>query len=274
MSNRTERREAERLARKLAYKQRNQPAQTQPKPAAEPLIEGLTAGVIESAAPVQVPESPVSAAQFAANRANALASTGPTSDAGKAIASRNHTTHGLTAIPSGPFRVLHTENQKEFDDSLRDLTTEWSPASITERNLVDLMATHFWLYKRADRFQSQIMDSPEGLNTIAALKQFNLFARYASFHLRGFNKAFSDLLRLRNFQMRQKKDAALIERRAANLQIRFESQKQKAELHAAKLETIRIKQEAQKQRNQRTAKPEIYATPATGAPEIVKTQAA
>ncbi len=63
-------------------------------------------------------------------------------------------------------------------------------------------------------------------------------------------------MRLKNFQSKQEKDRAILERRALDTQIRFESQKRAAELHAAKLETIRLKQEALKQRIQRAPKPQ------------------
>ena len=62
--------------------------------------------------------------------------------------------------------------------------------------------------------------------------------------------------------MSQRKDEAMLERRAQDAQIRFESQKRKAEEHAAKMETVRLKQEAQKQRNSRVkvASPVVETT--------------
>jgi hypothetical protein len=45
--------------------------------------------------------------------------------------------------------------------------------------------------------------------------------------LRAFSKAFADLMRLKLFQIRQKKEAAISEHRAKDLHVRFESQKQK-----------------------------------------------
>ncbi len=68
--------------------------------------------------------------------------------------------------------------------------------------------------------------------------------RYHTTHSRGFSKALSELMRLRNFHLRRETAAAVAERRALQAQIRFESQKQKGELHAARMEALRLKQEA------------------------------
>ncbi len=68
-------------------------------------------------ATVPGPESKViSRVQYAANQANAQLSSGPTSMEGKAISSRNHTIHGLTAQPgNGPYQVLAGEDQAQYD---------------------------------------------------------------------------------------------------------------------------------------------------------------
>jgi hypothetical protein len=112
------------------------------------------------------------------------------------------------------------------------------------------MATHAWLRHRAQRLQDEKL--AQGMNQMQDYKQIDVLARYYNTHLRAYNKAFADLVRLKRFQMSQKKDEALLERRAQDVQIRFESQKRKAEEHAAKMESIRLKQEAQKQRNSRS----------------------
>jgi hypothetical protein len=222
MNARTIRRAAERQARKADLKaQKNQ---SEPKTA--------------------------SPAQVAANQANAQLSCGPTSIEGKAISSRNHTVHGLTAsITGGPFQVLPTENQAEYNRVLGMYMDEWNPATATELDLVERMATHAWLRHRAQRLQDEKV--AQGMTDMKDYKQFEVLGRYYTTHLRAYNKAFADLVRLKRFQMTQKKDEALLQRRAQDVQIRFESQKRKAEEHAAKMESIRLKQEAQKQRNNR-----------------------
>ncbi len=208
------------------------------------------ASIIETdPTPVGEPKT-ISLAQFTANRANAQSSTGPTSVEGKAVSSRNHTIHGLTAQPgSDAFQVLANEDQSEYDRLLAGYQTEWQPTTATEFDLVVRMTTHAWLRRRAQRLQDARLAL--GMRESDDYKQFEVYGRYYKTHLRAYDKAFSDLMRLRNFQMRQLKDEALLQNRAHDVQFRFESQQRKSAEHAAKMETIRLKQEAQKQRNNR-----------------------
>jgi hypothetical protein len=243
-SPRTMRRAAERAALKAdrkAQKAGLSTADPTPTPTPKPSLP-ITTPAPKTASP----------AQFAANRANSQFSCGPTTSEGKAISSRNHTQHGLTVLVSaGPFAVLATEDQSIYDNFLDALKQEWHPATTTELDLVEKLATHTWLRRRASRLQDERIE--KGMNEMQDYKQFEVFARYHTTHMRAANKALADLMRIRNFQMRQLKDEAMLERRAQDAQIRFESQKRKAEEYAAKMETIRLKQEAQKQRNAREA---------------------
>lgn len=227
MSDRTIRRAAERKALKEARKQTHQ-SNSSPS-------ETATSLPTAAAAPIA---QPVSEAQLAANRANALLSHGPVTDEGKAVSSRNHTSHGLTASPSGSYKVLPDEDQSAYDASLAGYQTEWQPVTVTEHELVKRLSTHAWIRDRATRLQDRILvETAGGDMDTATRKKFDLFARYHTLHARAFSKTFSEIMRLRTFQSRQDKDAAILERRALDLQIRFESQKRAAELHAAKLET-------------------------------------
>ena len=90
--------------------------------------------VLAKQAPTARPEIKftTSEAQIAANRENSTHSTGPTSDAGKAIVSQNRTVHGLNYNPN-TFRVLTCEDQSAYDDLLNQLTTEHKPTE-THRN--------------------------------------------------------------------------------------------------------------------------------------------
>ncbi len=217
-------------------------------------------------------ETSVSEAQLAANRANAALSTGPTSDEGKAIASRNHTTHGLTALPNPNFKVLPTEDQSAFDRQLARFHQDWTPTTATEEELVTRLAVHSWLSDRALRLQSQILAEVGEQIAVEERKDFALYMRYHTTHSRGFSKSLSELMRLRNFHLRQETAAAVAERRALQAQIRFESQKQKAELHAARMEALRLKQEAIKQRNEKAQKPtQPVVQTASAAKELVCT---
>jgi hypothetical protein len=213
----------------------------------------------------------ISEAQMLANKANAQLSHGPATPEGLAISSRNHTIHGLTAQPSENFQVLADENQAAYDALLADFQREWKPVTTTEHDIILRLATHTWLRKRAGRLQDQILRNNGGYDMSPEdRKNFDLFARYYSFQGRACSKAFSEIIRLRNFQSKQAKDAAIVERRHLDIQIRFESQKRAAIAHAAKMETIRLKQEAIKQRNHHTPKPQTTPPP----PETTQTQTA
>ena len=193
---------------------------------------------------------PVSQAQFTANQANAQLSTGAASEEGKAISSRNHTMHGLTAIPTPDFKVLPNEDQSAFDRTLAAFQRDWTPANSTEHELVHRLAVHAWLQSRALRLQNNILVEVGEIRAVEERKEFALLMRYHAANLRAFSKALSEIVRLKNFQRSQEKSKAIIERRALDTQIRFESQKQKTELHTARMQLIQLKQEAFKQRNQ------------------------
>jgi hypothetical protein len=160
------------------------------------------------------------------------------------------------------YKVLPNESQSQYDSALAIYIKEWNPTTATEFDLVERMATHAWLRHRAQRLQDAI--AAQDLTDTKNQKQFQIYGRYYTTHLRSYNKAFADILRLKRFQTTQKKDEAMLERRAQDARFRFESQKRKAEEHAAKIESLRLKLEAQKQRNQRTrtASPAPEATPA------------
>ncbi|HMJ63527.1 MAG TPA: hypothetical protein VK493_17275 [Bryobacteraceae bacterium] len=149
--------------------------------------------------------------QIQANRENAKSSSGPKSEAGKAVAALNNTRHGL----AGAFRVLPTESQSDFDELLAVLREEHNPATFTETTLVEAMAQHHWLRRRALSLESSCYDPATG--AIHDEKQLALYLRYQTTHERGFHTALNDLLKLK---AARRKD-----------QIGFESQQRAAEKH-------------------------------------------
>src|SRR5215471_13668506 len=96
--------------------------------------------------------------QRQANRENAKFSTGPTSEAGKAVSALNNLRHGLT----GAFRVLPTESQEQFDELLAAFRDEHKPSTMTEDTLVEAMAQHQWLRSRAIKLEFSCYDSATG----------------------------------------------------------------------------------------------------------------
>jgi hypothetical protein len=164
--------------------------------------------------------------QIQANRENATLSTGPKTDAGKAVSALNNTRHGLT----GAFRVLPSESQSEFDALLAAFREEHQPETLTETALVEAMAQHHWLRRRALSLESSCYDPATG--AIADEKQLALSLRYQTTRERAFHKALNDLLKLR------------AEKRKT--QIGCESQQRKQEEHARKQERHAMKKERHK----------------------------
>jgi hypothetical protein len=151
--------------------------------------------------------------QIQANRENAKLSSGPKSEAGKAIAALNNTRHGLT----GAFRVLPTESQSDFDELLAAFREEHQPATFTETTLIEAMAQHYWLRRRALNLESACYDPATG--QITDPRQLALCLRYQTTHERGFHKALNDLLKLRA-EKRKSEIGSESQQRAAREQIR------------------------------------------------------
>jgi hypothetical protein len=82
--------------------------------------------------------------RLAANRANAQFSTGPISDEGKSIASRNATRHGLLSSRL----LLDDESPDEFDQLLSDLCDCLRPVGLVEATLVERIAVAIWRQRR------------------------------------------------------------------------------------------------------------------------------
>jgi hypothetical protein len=84
------------------------------------------------------------AAQLAANQANARLSTGPVSEAGKAISSRNNLRHGFRSKTV----LLPGDDPAEYEVLLDELTAQFSPQDLTEIRFVREMADADWRLRR------------------------------------------------------------------------------------------------------------------------------
>jgi hypothetical protein len=88
-------------------------------------------------------------AQKAANRRNALRSTGPRTEAGLARSSRNALRHGLTAQ-----RLMLTgESLEDFHQLRQDLYAELAPGGAIESQLIEKLAALMWRLERAPAFE-------------------------------------------------------------------------------------------------------------------------
>ena len=86
-----------------------------------------------------------SPAQIEASQRNGALSNGPKTEEGKAISSRNSTTHGLLANSI----VIEGESHEAFQDLLDSMIIEWNPFNFDEYALVEAMAVARWRQMRA-----------------------------------------------------------------------------------------------------------------------------
>ena len=214
MSARKIRRAAAHKALKLARKA-GFPPQPSPAPAAEPAESTTPNAALEN-----IPEpgfpfpslAEISPARLAANRINAQASSGPTSQAGLAVSAQNHTTHGLARHVNGTFKLLSSEDSAAYETFKQSLVDEHQPSTETESILVNSMAESHWLSQRAQRLQDTCIDP--GTGAIVNEKTFSLYMRYHTTHKRAFHKSLHDLLRLR--AERRKSETGFEAQRIAN----------------------------------------------------------
>ncbi len=92
------------------------------------------------------------AAQIAANHANARHSTGPRTAQGKANSSRNHTSHGLS---SKQFVILPGQ-QAEFDEFMAALRDSVNPVGAIEFDQFQQLAHASWTLRRCRQAEVQL----------------------------------------------------------------------------------------------------------------------
>src|SRR5437879_7649105 len=97
------------------------------------------------------PRSPISEKQQAANRANAVRSTGPRTPQGKARSAQNARSHGFTA---STFAVVRLEDLNEVAHLTADLTSLYQPVNSQELFAVERMALTQQALLRAARLES------------------------------------------------------------------------------------------------------------------------
>ena len=92
--------------------------------------------------------------QIAANRRNALKSTGPKTAAGKAKVAGNALRHGLTAR-----EVVRTdENQAGFEQFFAEIRETLDPADAVEEQMVERIALCYWRLRRAAVAEAALYD--------------------------------------------------------------------------------------------------------------------
>jgi hypothetical protein len=170
----------------------------------------------------------ISSRKLAANRANAQKSTGPTSEAGRAVVSQNAVKHGLC----GRFQVLPGEDQEEYNDLLARFMRSEEPADDVERELVAKMVRHTWLSTRAVKLQEgcflvqPITPDQEARNVmgIAVRKELDVYVRYQTAQDRAYQRAAAELAK-------RKKERDLRERGFAREERAEAQEKRREEVH-------------------------------------------
>jgi hypothetical protein len=88
--------------------------------------------------------------QIEANRLNAKRSTGPTTEAGRAISRRNAFKHGLTAQEV----TLDEEEARSFEAFRDDILQDLAPEGALEEELAQRVVMCFWRLRRIPRLEA------------------------------------------------------------------------------------------------------------------------
>src|SRR4051794_15820705 len=99
----------------------------------------------------------VSERKSMANRLNALKSTGPRTPEGKAAASQNAITHGLTVSPRAS-AVLTGEDEGVYRELLDELHREQRPRGVLEREIVTHIAQVLWKLRRVPAIEAALVE--------------------------------------------------------------------------------------------------------------------
>ncbi|MCW5979946.1 MAG: hypothetical protein KIT09_17830 [Bryobacteraceae bacterium] len=97
----------------------------------------------------------VSPRKLEANRANALKSTGPVSEAGKKRSSANSTRHRILASAA----TLLAKPNQELQSLLTNYRADFRPSSVHEQTLVDEIAVAAWRMKHLARIETGLLAS-------------------------------------------------------------------------------------------------------------------
>ena len=108
--------------------------------------------------------------QIEANRRNALLSTGPKTQEGKAAVRLNALRHGLRARSI----LLPGEKPEEYSRLCADLESDWQPRNRTEQLLVEQVAVSQWKLARLEVGERSIFE-----NEMPAERQMALLDRFS-----------------------------------------------------------------------------------------------
>ena len=132
----------------------------------------------------------ISAVKLAANMANALKSTGPKTDEGKARVSQNAVRHGLCAKDL----IIHAGEQEEFDEFQAELINDVRPCDSVEGMLFHQLVHAGWNLRRIGRLEAQLFDgTTDPLLDPDLRRKMDCFAVYRGRYERTFHRSLREL---------------------------------------------------------------------------------
>ena len=121
----------------------------------------------------------VSERQLAANRANALRSTGPQTPEGKAASARNALKHGILSKAVIPPALEKYESRQEYDALLASFVESLAPEGVAEEMLVERIATSYWRLGRYLRAEAAAIAQRRSTNDAPIYDWYNYSRRMA-----------------------------------------------------------------------------------------------
>lgn len=121
-----------------------------------------------------------SAAQLAANTANARHSTGPRTPEGKTRSAQNARKHGLTAREV----VIAPGEQEDFEELLADYQAEIHPQGVLQQTLFNELVAAAWNLRRIARLEAELCAGASYHDLLANDELQNKLDRLARHHTR------------------------------------------------------------------------------------------
>jgi len=129
--------------------------------------------------------------QIAANRRNALKSTGPRTPRGKAFTRLNRLYHGLRAAAGTPLG----ENPKELIQIRNQFMKCCQHQTAEQVHLLEQMATSRWLWRHWQRTETRVLAEASAKRLARQIALFDQFSLRQARYERAFAKAYREYQR-------------------------------------------------------------------------------
>lgn len=132
--------------------------------------------------------------QAAANRRNALHSTGPRTAEGKARSSQNAVTHGLNCAGF----IVTEDRRQEFESLRAELIEQHQPVTAAEWQVFQTLLHAAWGQKRVWWLEAELFDGQsDPLADPELERQMDRYARYAARFERSYYRALKELRQMK-----------------------------------------------------------------------------